>query len=164
MLPAFLLLSFEIPLSFVINGIGLLLGKKHPSHHIAVINLLHGSLLLILQPRNCVGWFEEKSSAPFRVASQGCIWSGCSLPSEFRLAMKMAEGGILQLVKDMLNLIFQSWRGSHTLSQQNIHCCACTGMFSPCWDLRRRDRRAALRTLPSLALAAPGVGAEQNKA
>lgn len=48
MLPAFLLYfshtttAFEVPLSFVKNGLGILLGKKHPSHHIAVINLLHG--------------------------------------------------------------------------------------------------------------------------
>lgn len=51
-------------LSFVKNGLGILLGKKHPSHHIAVINLLPGLLVLILQPGNGVGWFDEKSSAP----------------------------------------------------------------------------------------------------
>lgn len=55
---------FEVPLSFVKNGLGILLGKKHPSHYIAVIKLLHESLVLILQPRNGAGWFEKKSSAP----------------------------------------------------------------------------------------------------
>lgn len=55
-LPAFLLYFlhtitvFEVPLSFVKNELGILLGKKCLSHHITVINLLHGSLVLILQP------------------------------------------------------------------------------------------------------------------
>lgn len=56
--------AFQVALRFGKKGLGILLGKKWPSSHINVIKLLHGSLVLVLQPWNSVGRFEKKCSAP----------------------------------------------------------------------------------------------------